>query len=191
MKQARTIVRYEDRIKVIYNENVKLQIAHIRTYKHGCVHRRQRRRGCRGRDPQYLTCRGRPVLTTPNILTLVFYFFPSVELLNTASRCLFFHLQCSRLLARSTKCKSLYFGTHQRNGKLINFFGKGHSTAPPQTHPFAVYGASILESSALDLRPPMFEWRWRHWLCVCLLDTTMSPTTRSSAIAEGPRDAPC
>ena len=90
MKQARTIVRYEDRITVIYNENVKLQIAHIRTYKHGCVHRRQRRRGCRGRDPQYLTCRGRPVLTTPNILTLVFYFFPSVELLNTASRCLFF-----------------------------------------------------------------------------------------------------
>jgi len=39
--------------------------------------------------PQYLTCRGRPVLTTPNILTSVLFFFPSAELLNTASRCHF------------------------------------------------------------------------------------------------------
>jgi len=34
--------------------------------------------------------------------------------------------------------------------KFINFLGRG--AAPPQT-PLAAYGASILASSALDLRP--------------------------------------
>jgi len=36
--------------------------------------------------------------------------------------------------------------------KFINFLGRG--TALPQTPPLADYGASILASSALDLRPP-------------------------------------
>jgi len=46
--------------------------------------------------------------------------------------------------------------------KFINFLGRGR--APPQTPlPLAAYGASILASSALDLRPPMFQWRW--WPC--------------------------
>jgi len=45
-----------------------------------------------------------------------------------------------------------------RDEKFINFLGRG--TAAPQTLPLAAYGASILASSALDLRPPaMFQWR--------------------------------
>jgi len=48
-------------------------------------HRRLRRTGCRG-------CRGRD--PPPPIFWQVFYFFPSAELLNTASRC-HFHLQCT------------------------------------------------------------------------------------------------
>jgi len=35
--------------------------------------------------------------------------------------------------------------------KFINFLER--DTDPPQTHPLAAYGASILASSALDLRP--------------------------------------
>jgi len=42
----------------------------------------------------------------PQYFDKCFYFFPPAELLNTASRC-HFHLQCSRLVARSTKCKAL------------------------------------------------------------------------------------
>ena len=61
----------------------------------GTGHRRQRRMNCRGRDPQYLTCRGCPVLTTPQYFDKCFIFFPSAELLNTASRC-HFHLQCAQ-----------------------------------------------------------------------------------------------
>jgi len=45
--------------------------------------------------------------------------------------------------------------------KIHKFSGKGHSPSPDP--PLAAYGASILASSALDLRPPMFQWRWRPW----------------------------
>ena len=41
------------------------------------------------------TCRGRPVLATPQYFDKCFIFFPSAELLNTASRC-HFHLQCAQ-----------------------------------------------------------------------------------------------
>ena len=39
-----------------------------------------------------------------------------------------------------------------RDKKIINFLGMG--TAPSQTPPLAAYGASLLATSALDLRPP-------------------------------------
>jgi len=45
----------------------------------------------------------------------------------------------------------------------FKFSGKGHSPSPYPTS-LAAYGASILASSALDLRPPIFQWRWRPWL---------------------------
>jgi len=64
--------------------------------------------------PQYLTCRGRPVLTTPPpIFSQVFYFFPSAELLNTASRCHFHHTIL--------------------RWKIHKFSGKGHSPSPGPT----------------------------------------------------------
>jgi len=74
--------------------------------------------------PQYLTCMGRPVSTTPQYFYKCFIFFPSTELLNTASRC-HFHLQCSRLVARSTKCKASALA-HARVEKIHKFSGKGH-----------------------------------------------------------------
>jgi len=46
--------------------------------------------------------------------------------------------------------------------KIHKFSAKGHSPSPDRT-PLAAYGASILASSALYLRPPMFQWRWRPW----------------------------
>ena len=59
-------------------------------------HRRQRRRGCRGRDPPPIfDLQGSSCVDDPPILWQVFYFFPSAELLNTASRC-HFHLQCAQ-----------------------------------------------------------------------------------------------
>ena len=67
------------------------------------AHRRLRRRGCRGLDPQYFD--------------KYFIFFPSAELLNTASRC-HFHLQCAQCTG---------------DAKFINLLGRG--TAPPRPHP--------------------------------------------------------
>jgi len=108
--------------------------------RHAAIHRRQRRRG---RDPQYLTGRGRPVLTTP-VFWQVFYFFPSAELLDTASRCRF----------------HLHHITPFWDEKFINFLWRG--TAPPQTPPPSPPTAprfSRLRRSTCD--PPMFQWRWR------------------------------
>ena len=96
-----------------------------------CGHRRQRRRGCKGRDPQIFDLQ-----TTTQYFDKCFIFFPSAELLNTASRC-HFHL---------------HHITPFWDEKFINFLGRG--TASPQTQPLAAYGALILASSALDLRPP-------------------------------------
>jgi len=65
--------------------------------------------------PQYLTCRGRPVLTTPNILTSVLFFFTSAELLNTARRC-HFHLSGVQFLytkfVETWICQSVSFVRH-------------------------------------------------------------------------------
>ena len=48
--------------------------------------------------PQYLTCRGRAVLTTPDILTSVLFFFPPAQLLNTASPCFEPHLSALNVM---------------------------------------------------------------------------------------------
>ena len=72
----------------------------------------------------------------PPIFWQVFIFFPSAELLDTASRC---HFHPHHI-------------TPFWDEKLINFLGRG--TAPPQTPPLAAYGDSTLASSALDLRTP-------------------------------------
>ena len=61
--------------------------------------------------PQYLTCRGRPVLTTPHF-DKCFIFFPSAELLNTASRC-HFHLQCAQC--------TVFNSTFEQNSLRIKF----------------------------------------------------------------------
>jgi len=73
------------------NSNDNLQLKKLPSIED---HRRQRRRGCRGRDPRIFDLQGSSCVDDPPIFWQVFYFFPSEELLNTASRS-HFHLQCS------------------------------------------------------------------------------------------------
>ena len=54
-----------------------------------CVHRRQRRRGCRGRDPPIFDLQGSSCVDDSQYFDKCFIFFPSAELLDTASRCHF------------------------------------------------------------------------------------------------------
>jgi len=49
-----------------------------------------------------------------------------MELLDNAS-CCHFHLQCSRLVARSTKCKASALAHTKEIKKIHKFSGKGHS----------------------------------------------------------------
>jgi len=84
-------------------------------------------------------CRGRD----PQYFDKCFIFSPSAELLNTASRCHFHHT-----ILRS---------------KIHNFLGRG---AIPL---LVAYGASILASSALDLRPPNIPVALTATpMCLCL-----------------------
>ena len=107
-------------------------------------HRRQRRRGCRGRDSPIFDLQGSSCVDDPQYLTSV----------------LFFPFSGTSEYRKSLPFSSvMHHITPFRDEKFINFLGRG--TAPPQTHPLAAYGASILASSALDLRPPMFPWRGR------------------------------
>ena len=75
-------------------------------------------------------------VATPQYFDKCFIFFPSVDLLNTASRC-HFHLH-------RAQCAPYHIILRR---KIHKFPGKVHT-------PLAAYGASILASSALDLRPP-------------------------------------
>jgi len=74
------------------NSNDNLQLKKLPSIED---HRRQRRRGCRGRDPRIFDLQGSSCVDDPPMFWQVFYFFPSEELLNTASRS-HFHLQCAQ-----------------------------------------------------------------------------------------------
>jgi len=74
----------------------------------------------------------------PPIFWQVFYFLPSAELLNTASRC-HFHLQCAQCIPFLIQQLNMNLKNTPRmhritpfwDEKFINFLGRG--TAPPQT----------------------------------------------------------
>ena len=125
------------------------------------LHRRQRRRGCRGRDPQYLTCRSRTVLTTPPVCWQVFYFFPFSgtseyrKSLSFSSIKFIIQLQSMGHMNLKNNTPRMHHIAPFWDEKFMNFLGRGCQNPTP----LAAYGASILASSALDLRPPMFQWR--------------------------------
>jgi len=96
--------------------------------------------------PQYFTCRGRPVLTTPPIFWQVFYFFPFSGTSEYRKS-----LSFSWDMNLKNTTPRMHHITPFWNKKFVNFLGRG--TAPPQTPHLGAYGASILASSALDLRP--------------------------------------
>jgi len=79
--------------------------------------------GLQGSRPPIFDLQGSSCVDDPPIFWQVFYFFPSAELLTTAS---------------------------------IDLAAIDHDRTP-----LTAYGASILASLALDLRPPTFQWCWR------------------------------
>jgi len=86
------------------------------------------------------------VLTTPNILTSVLLFPFSGTSEYRKSLSFSWHMNLKNNTPRMHHITSLW------DEKFLNFLGRG--TISPQTLPLAAYGASILASSALDLRPP-------------------------------------
>ena len=126
---------------------------------HGApAYRCQRRRG---RDPPIFDLqRSSCVDDPPQIFWQVFYFFPSVELLNTASRC-HCHLQCARCTVFNSTHPECTI-SHHFEMKNSQIFWAGAQPLP-RPHPLTACGASILASSAVDLRPrpQCSRARWR------------------------------
>ena len=107
-----------------------------------CFHHRRQRPGVAGVATPNIWPAGVVLCwQPPNMLTSVFIFSPSAELLNTASRC-HFHLQCAQCIVFNStvehmKLKNNTSRMHHMtpfwNKKFINFLGRG--ITPPRLHP--------------------------------------------------------
>jgi len=126
-----------------------------------CIHRRQRRD--RGRDPPLFDLQGSScvVLTTPNILKLVnlltVIHSKFVETWTCQSVSFVRHklvlLLKFIIQLQSMGHVNLKNNTHRMH-HITPLFETKNSQPLPTPHTLAAYGASILASSALDLRPP-------------------------------------
>jgi len=124
------------------------------------THWRQRRRGCRGRDLPIFDLHGSSCVDEPPpIFWLVFYFFPFIG----TSIKFIIQLQSMGHMNLKNNTPRMHHITPFWEEKFINFLRKGTSVPPQTPPPRRLRRLDSLASSALDLRPPMFQWRWHPW----------------------------